>query len=608
MNPAHRSPSRCRLAVALFALLACGAAQADTYTYSGRLEEFGVPASGRYDLKLAVHADAQHGNTIVTPIEYSGVDVVNGTFKVDFDLPTGHDDAWVELSIRPAGSANWVALPGRTEAINAPTAIGQCWSTTGDSGSNPATNFLGTTDAQPLVLRTQNVPSLRIEPAAVLLSGNPITTNTIAGSSANGVSAGVRGATISGGGVPAGDPDPNHNLDNPNRITDDYGTVGGGYGNRAGDDAGTPRNAPFATVAGGKANVASGDASAVGGGASNVSSNVVSTVAGGDSNTASANSSTVSGGFRNTASGNSSTVVGGVQNTSSGPRSAVGGGRLNCAGASFAWAGGNRAKVRPGSNAGSSGDGCDAVPVVGTDGDRGTFTWADSQEVDFVSTGTDQFNIRAQGGVGINTPPRDVNVELTIRGRAGDAFGGNADVQLIVDNANQEGIQLGASNGGTGTNDANFEIAHSNGAVYAPRMTLFGSGAVTIRANNTGANTGVTMAANAGSWSSLSDRRVKTAILPVDATDVLSRVVALPMSTWSYIAQGEAIRHMGPMAQDFRAAFGLGENDTTIATVDADGVALAAIQGLNAKLEAQNAALLARIAALEAALVERERE
>jgi hypothetical protein len=62
------------------------------------------------------------------------------------------------------------------------------------------------------------------------------------------------------------------------------------------------------------------------------------------------------------------------------------------------------------------------------------------------------------------------------------------------------------------------------------------------------------------------------------------------------------------MAQDFRAAFGLGENDTTIATVDADGVALAAIQGLNAKLEAQNAALLARIAALEAALVERERE
>jgi hypothetical protein len=139
-------------------------------------------------------------------------------------------------------------------------------------------------------------------------------------------------------------------------------------------------------------------------------------------------------------------------------------------------------------------------------------------------------------------------------------------------------------------------------------MTLFGTGAVTIRSNNTAANTGVTMAANAGSWSSLSDRSLKTAIVPVDATAVLARVLELPMSTWSYIAQGEAIRHMGPMAQDFAAAFRLGENDTTIATIDADGVALAAIQGLNAKLEAQNAALMARIAALEAALNQRQGE
>jgi hypothetical protein len=188
-----------------------------------------------------------------------------------------------------------------------------------------------------------------------------------------------------------------------------------------------------------------------------------------------------------------------------------------------------------------------------------------------------------------------------------DAFGGNADVQLIVDNANQEGIQFGASNGGTGSNDANFEIAHANGTTYIPRMTLFGSGAVTIRSNNTAANTGVTMAANAGSWSSLSDRRLKTGIVPVNASDVLSRVIALPMATWSYIAQGEAIRHMGPMAQDFSAAFGLGENNTTIATIDADGVALAAIQGLNEKLEGERDALRAENAELRARLERIER-
>ena len=198
-----------------------------------------------------------------------------------------------------------------------------------------------------------------------------------------------------------------------------------------------------------------------------------------------------------------------------------------------------------------------------------------------------------------NAPPRDANVELSVRGRQGDAFGGNADVQLIVDNANNEGIQFGASNGGAGTNDANFEIAHANGTTYASRMTLFGTGAVTIRSNNTAGNTGVTMAAGAGAWSSLSDRNVKTGIVAINALDVLARVSELPLSTWSYIAQGEGIRHMGPMAQDFRAAFGLGESETSISTIDADGVALAAIQGLNAKLEAENEALRARLDRIE---------
>ena len=58
------------------------------------------------------------------------------------------------------------------------------------------------------------------------------------------------------------------------------------------------------------------------------------------------------------------------------------------------------------------------------------------------------------------------------------------------------------------------------------------------------------------------------------------------------------MRHLGPTAQDFRAAFGLGHNDTTISSVDAPGVALAAIQGLNAKLEARVAQQAREIAEL----------
>jgi len=86
----------------------------------------------------------------------------------------------------------------------------------------------------------------------------------------------------------------------------------------------------------------------------------------------------------------------------------------------------------------------------------------------------------------------------------------------------------------------------------------------------------------------------------------------IPLETWNYKTQVDDIRHIGPMAQDFYAAFGVGENDTTISTVDADGVALAAIQGLYQRLqaaEAENAALQqqvddleARLAALEAGL------
>ena len=63
------------------------------------------------------------------------------------------------------------------------------------------------------------------------------------------------------------------------------------------------------------------------------------------------------------------------------------------------------------------------------------------------------------------------------------------------------------------------------------------------------------------------------------------------IETWSYKTQSDAIRHIGPTAQDFRAAFGLGESERHISSVDAEGVSLAAVQALNRKHEAENAAL-----------------
>jgi hypothetical protein len=97
---------------------------------------------------------------------------------------------------------------------------------------------------------------------------------------------------------------------------------------------------------------------------------------------------------------------------------------------------------------------------------------------------------------------------------------------------------------------------------------------------------GVQLAPGGGAWTTLSDRNAKKNFEPVNTRAVLDTLAALPVCTWSYRSQDASVRHMGPTAQDFKAAFAVGESDTGITTVDADGVALAAIKGLNEKLEA----------------------
>ena len=104
-----------------------------------------------------------------------------------------------------------------------------------------------------------------------------------------------------------------------------------------------------------------------------------------------------------------------------------------------------------------------------------------------------------------------------------------------------------------------------------------------------------------------SDRNKKANFAAVNPREVLGRVVSLPIATWNYFSQGPNVRHIGPMAQDFHAAFGVGDDDTHINMVDANGVALAAIQGLYQLVQEQELQLTvleARLAALEA----RERE
>jgi len=118
-----------------------------------------------------------------------------------------------------------------------------------------------------------------------------------------------------------------------------------------------------------------------------------------------------------------------------------------------------------------------------------------------------------------------------------------------------------------------------------------------------------------------SDVNVKENFTDVDGEEILASVAALPITTWNYHADDDAVRHMGPMAQDFHAAFGLGADERHIAPLDTNGVALAAIQALynttqaqdaqitqleqqNSQLAAQNVDLALRVSTLETLVAE----
>ena len=212
------------------------------------------------------------------------------------------------------------------------------------------------------------IPRQRLSPVPYALALSDLRTipnstspNILAGWRGNGILPSVVGGTLSGGGSPLGG-----GIPRPNSVTDDYGTVSGGSGNIAGNNDGDATNAANATVGGGYANEARGSVSTVGGGWYNRATGERATISGGWNNQASNHAATVGGGRDNIASGSRSTVPGGGDNRASGDRS---------------FAAGWRAKADH----------------------QGTFVWADSTEADFVSTGNNQFVIRASGGVGVGT-------------------------------------------------------------------------------------------------------------------------------------------------------------------------------------------------------------
>ena len=150
----------------------------------------------------------------------------------------------------------------------------------------------------------------------------------------------------------------------------------------------------------------------------------------------------------------------------------------------------------------------------------------------------------------------------------------------------------GADFTGVVTVGANLQ---ANGGINAPggitATAITGTQGV-FSGNISGTNANFTGNVNATTFNGTSDQNAKESFAPVDGRKVLSRVAAMPIQTWNFKQDG-GTRHIGPMAQDFFAAFDVGTDEKHIATVDADGVALAAIQGLNQLLDEKEVALAA---------------
>lgn len=291
-------------------------AQGTAFTYQGKLTEGGQPANGIHDFRFAVYDAASGGSAVAGPITNSAVGVTNGLFTttLDFgpDVFTG-DARWLEIGVRTNGAGLFTVLsphqpltpspyalyaPNAGVALTAQSAApgvisnlslaagsvttekiadgtispadlspavasNTFWRLNGNAGTMPGTHFLGSTDNQPLELRVNNAPALRLEP-------RPTSPNVIGGFSGNWVAAGSDGAVIGGGGGP----------DFTNAISAHYGTISGGWENTI------EPGAHSATIGGGTANrVLAGAAYAtVGGGIANwIGTNAIgTTIAGGD--------------------------------------------------------------------------------------------------------------------------------------------------------------------------------------------------------------------------------------------------------------------------------------------------------------------------------------
>jgi hypothetical protein len=201
---------------------------------------------------------------------------------------------------------------------------------------------------------------------------------------------------------------------------------------------------------------------------------------------------------------------------------------------------------------------------------------------------TSSIDISATGNVGVGTASPSVKLHVTNSDGTTQALisetNGTAAGRDLLRLENNGPTRIRLKNMATGNewsmnaHDSDFRLTLAGAAT--PSMTIFQNGNVTI----------------AGTLTQNSDRNSKENFKKLDYKALLEKIAKLDITEWNFKSEAASVRHIGPMAQDFRSVFGLGERDDRIAPLDTSGVALAAVQGLQHEIAARDA----RIAELEA--------
>jgi len=209
---------------------------------------------------------------------------------------------------------------------------------------------------------------------------------------------------------------------------------------------------------------------------------------------------------------------------------------------------------------------------------------------------TSSIDINASGNVGIGTASPSNKLHVSSSDAAFDAG------KVLIQNSS-----------GTTTAREGMEINNNGQALFilkdtsqTPRWAIGTLTTNWVVDNQAHTGTEMTLDQNGnatflGTVTPGSSRTIKEDFISIEPREVLSKVAALPITTWSY-KQDPGVRHIGPMAEDFFSAFAVGADAKGISVTDSAGVTLAAIQGLNQVVQEKDKEitdLKSRVEALE---------